>query len=474
MERIVKPISRIIKLALVLALVLLIAVIALIKTGYLSPIYPFVVLSGSMEPSLKTGSIAFIAPKLFGYTYGDIITYSQGGKTFTTHRIVKVLNQNGQVNYLTKGDANNALDPTPIPKTAVKGAVIYSLPYLGYLVSYVKTPYGFILLVIIPATIIVYEEIRSLKHETVKLVKEKKRGKKYISKAPVRTYQPLAALTLPHPAANITPSVTPHQKPPPREKPRFNAPLPPRRSPLTQRFYMQAGLSRLSLFIPMAAAAALLVSVSGAYFNDVEKSTGNVMGAGTWGPTSTPIPTPSNTPTPTPTSTPPTPTPTPIIANYLVINEVLPNSNCNLGGQKVAQWLELYNGSNNSINIKNYKLNDGTADIDIVTANTNINPGEIILLAKDNSVWTQCFPNYNHVNRINLGSNINLNSGTLILKTNTLVLIDTVRWGNGNPAPPINQSIERKPKGFDTAIAGNQFISTDFIVNPNPSPGTGL
>ncbi|MCL4366902.1 hypothetical protein M1563_01915, partial [Patescibacteria group bacterium] len=40
-----------------------------------------------------------------------------------------------------------------------------------------KTPTGFILLVIIPATIIVYSELMNIKNETVKLLAERKRRK---------------------------------------------------------------------------------------------------------------------------------------------------------------------------------------------------------------------------------------------------------------------------------------------------------
>src|SRR3989344_7818777 len=70
-----------------------------------------VVESGSMEPAIKTGSVALIRPAS-SYKIGDIITFegnfknAKGQKVPTTHRIVEMRAERGNPIYITKGDAH--------------------------------------------------------------------------------------------------------------------------------------------------------------------------------------------------------------------------------------------------------------------------------------------------------------------------------------------------------------------------------
>ena len=127
----------------------------------------YIVSSGSMEPAVKTSSVVFVAPKS-DYGVGDVVTYASGSKTTTTHRIVA---KDGSKLRLA-GDANNAPDPGVIDSEKVIGTVRFTIPYVGYLAAFAKTPRGFILLVIVPATIIIYEEIKGLFSEIKKKLKK--------------------------------------------------------------------------------------------------------------------------------------------------------------------------------------------------------------------------------------------------------------------------------------------------------------
>jgi signal peptidase len=135
-----------------------------------------VVQSGSMKPAIKMGSLVVVKPTS-QYKIGDIITYKSAddSQRTTTHRIVEINEEQGLIFYKTKGDANDAPDFNPIFENNIVGKILFSIPYLGYPVSFAKTLPGLIILIIIPATIIIYEEIR-------KIVKEvKKRGQKSAS-----------------------------------------------------------------------------------------------------------------------------------------------------------------------------------------------------------------------------------------------------------------------------------------------------
>ncbi len=127
----------------------------------------YIVTSGSMQPTIQTGSIVFSSP-LKNYKTGDVVTFknSADSESFITHRIVSVI----MGSYTTRGDANSAIDGAQIKPSQIVGKVIIGIPFLGYAANSAKDPKIFILLVIVPATIIVYEELKYLKKESIKRI----------------------------------------------------------------------------------------------------------------------------------------------------------------------------------------------------------------------------------------------------------------------------------------------------------------
>lgn len=133
-----------------------------------------VVLSGSMEPKIHTGSIVFIKPAK-EYKIDDIITFNEAGKkTPITHRIVEMRALEGNVFYKTKGDANNASDAEEINKNQIIGKVLFDLPYLGYAVDAIRKPIGFMTIIVIMA-LFVYEAIKSVIKETKEQINKKRK-----------------------------------------------------------------------------------------------------------------------------------------------------------------------------------------------------------------------------------------------------------------------------------------------------------
>src|SRR3989344_6544376 len=118
-----------------------------------------IVQSGSMEPSIKTGGLVIIKP-FSEYHIGDVIMFGEDTKTKvpTTHRIVADEVRSGVFYYTTKGDANEDPDPQQVAQTEVIGKVLFSIPYLGYVLDFAKKPLGFALLIGIPAAIVVFDE----------------------------------------------------------------------------------------------------------------------------------------------------------------------------------------------------------------------------------------------------------------------------------------------------------------------------
>lgn len=136
----------------------------------------FTVQSGSMEPVVKTGSVVIVKPQN-EYYQGDIITFKdvEKPKVTITHRINSVVEgDSGERLFETKGDANEGADLDKTSKENVLGKVVFNVPYLGYPVAFAKTQTGFIVLIIIPATLLVYGELMNIKKEVSEIIRRKK------------------------------------------------------------------------------------------------------------------------------------------------------------------------------------------------------------------------------------------------------------------------------------------------------------
>lgn len=159
----------------ILAIIILVGLFLLVSFLPLKNNYKILaVTSGSMAPAIKTGSIVVTQP-VNNYKAGDIISFNSGAtkKDNTTHRIVEVKNSA----FVTKGDANENNDTKEVPVSKVLGKKVFTIPLLGYLLVYVKTLPGLILLIIIPATIIVYDEFNKIKSEAIALRASRKERK---------------------------------------------------------------------------------------------------------------------------------------------------------------------------------------------------------------------------------------------------------------------------------------------------------
>ena len=125
----------------VLALTFVTAMVLLLPG--LFGIRPYVVYSGSMEPGIRTGAVVFTKEGSFSPKKGDIITF-RIDDTVVTHRVTE--NRNGICT--TKGDANKTADPVSVKESQIIGRVVFSLPYLGYVIHFLRTRIPFTVVVI--------------------------------------------------------------------------------------------------------------------------------------------------------------------------------------------------------------------------------------------------------------------------------------------------------------------------------------
>ena len=106
----------------------------------------FTVLSGSMEPAYHTGSLIYVKEvDTFDLEAGDVITFMLNEDTVATHRIVEVVpdeTDSSVIRFRTKGDANNVEDGSLVHYKNVIGTPVFTIPYLGYVASYIQKPPG--------------------------------------------------------------------------------------------------------------------------------------------------------------------------------------------------------------------------------------------------------------------------------------------------------------------------------------------
>ena len=103
----------------------------------------YTVISGSMEPSIPTGSLVYIMDmEPQDVADGDVIAFYGGhdSNAIITHRVVK--NRVVMGEFVTKGDANEKEDMNPIPYMNFLGRVELSIPVVGELAQMLTSMEG--------------------------------------------------------------------------------------------------------------------------------------------------------------------------------------------------------------------------------------------------------------------------------------------------------------------------------------------
>jgi signal peptidase I len=141
------------------------------------------VLSGSMEPTFKTGSIIAIKPIDDPATLkkSDVISFMRLDHSIVTHRIVGVVKQGSQLLFKTKGDNNKDSDFDPVLSQNVIGKYTnFTIPYLGYIVDYAKSNKGMALLLIIPGVLLLIYSVLTIYQALKEIDKTKNVNEKVV------------------------------------------------------------------------------------------------------------------------------------------------------------------------------------------------------------------------------------------------------------------------------------------------------
>ena len=125
----------------------------------------FVIEGGSMAPSVPAGALVIaerIAPEKLDP--GQVITFRRASAPDSpvTHRVVRIEETETGVAIWTKGDANDVGDAEPLRGSEPISLVRVSLPLAGYVLAFLRTLPGQLLLIVLPILIVVFRRVSAL------------------------------------------------------------------------------------------------------------------------------------------------------------------------------------------------------------------------------------------------------------------------------------------------------------------------
>jgi len=104
------------------------------------PAMPTVIFSGSMTPGIQVGDMVIIARINTSLLKdGDIAAYRNPDMSVpTVHRIVNIEHDEGQTEYIFKGDANQLPDEKPVQPQQIVGKAVLVVPKIGWFTIFLR------------------------------------------------------------------------------------------------------------------------------------------------------------------------------------------------------------------------------------------------------------------------------------------------------------------------------------------------
>lgn len=139
----------------------------------LGGVFPMIVLTDSMYPEISAGDLIICnTAEPEEIQVDDVISFFDpmgSGTSVVTHRVLEIVQEDGQLSYRTKGDNNNAEDQVLVPQDNLVGIYRSRIPGLGNVAMFMQTTPGLILCVVCPVLLMVgFDMLRRKKYEKAK------------------------------------------------------------------------------------------------------------------------------------------------------------------------------------------------------------------------------------------------------------------------------------------------------------------
>lgn len=110
---------------------------------------PMIVLSGSMETAIYTGDLVIVKTvDIESLKKEDVIAFRNDANTVTTHRIIEIIEENGETVFKTKGDNNNVVDDKIVEEKDIEGIYLFRIPKLGKILMILKEPTSLVVILL--------------------------------------------------------------------------------------------------------------------------------------------------------------------------------------------------------------------------------------------------------------------------------------------------------------------------------------
>ena len=131
---------------------------------------PLIVLTDSMQPEIDGGDLIICHTiEAEEIKTGDVIAFfdpAGNGTSIVTHRVIEIVEENGELSFRTKGDNNNAEDKLLVPENNLVAIYKTRIAGAGNVAMFMQSPTGLIVCVVLPIVMLVgYDLIRRKLYE---------------------------------------------------------------------------------------------------------------------------------------------------------------------------------------------------------------------------------------------------------------------------------------------------------------------
>ena len=139
----------------------------------LGGVFPMIVLTDSMYPEIAAGDLIICnTADPEEIRVDDVISFFDpmgSGTAVVTHRVMEIVEKDGEISFRTKGDNNNAEDQVLVPADSLIGTYKSRIPGLGHVAMFMQTTPGLIVCVVCPVLLMVgFDMLRRKKYEKAK------------------------------------------------------------------------------------------------------------------------------------------------------------------------------------------------------------------------------------------------------------------------------------------------------------------
>lgn len=134
---------------------------------------PLIVLTDSMYPEIQSGDLIICHTlEAEEVQVNDVIAFfdpAGNGTSIVTHRVVEIVTDSGEIQFRTKGDANNVEDSVLVPADNLVAIYKTRIPGAGNVAMFFSTTTGLLICVVVPLCILIaYDVIRRKQYEKSK------------------------------------------------------------------------------------------------------------------------------------------------------------------------------------------------------------------------------------------------------------------------------------------------------------------